>query len=189
MMIHNNDKLENIFETAYGITFILIITCVYAVGVYLHKKIIVTSKKDHDLTWKLDVTNSVLVLIHYAQYVLIYILTYIVHDLYTYTGKWFCYFLKVFTYYGGLYVSGHSLVIAMMKYILIVRWKGVRIFGKDKAIRLFFWLNTFQPMCCILLHVIIVPDFFWTWDAYSQIARCLGYPKNILSLNLSLIHI
>ena len=186
MVLNSKDTTENIFETTYGMIFILINVCVYATGVYIHRKIIGISKQDRDVTWKLDVTNSIVVLIHYVHYILILIITHIVHDLYMYTGKWLCYLFKIVTYYGGLYVGGHSLTIAMMKYILIVRWKGVRDFGKDKVISGFFWINMFHPMFFILLHVIIRPDFFWVWDGHPQIDRCLGDPKNILSLNSSM---
>ena len=95
-----------------------------------------------------------------------------------YTGKWVCYLSKFLTYYGGIYVQTHSLIIGLLKYFTIVRWKRVNLIGQEKVKTIFFWLNMFHPAGLILLHVLIVPDFFLVWDAYSHVDRCLGDPDN-----------
>ena len=103
--------------------------------------------------------------------------TYFVEDLYTYTGEWFCYTSKVLAYYENLYIYGHSLVVSIMKYIIIVYW---RKFDREKVIETFFWINLLHPVITISLNLIVRQAFFWDYDGMSQSDRCLGDPKNNL---------
>ena len=151
--------------------------CVYVVGLYLHVKVILVSKKEKEIAWKLHVTNSVLLIFHFTHKLFMHVITYIIPDLYTYTGEWFCYTSKVFTYYGTNYTAAHSMFVSIMKCILIVQWKKVRDIGKDKIVQLFFFLNFLHPLITISLHLIFRPDFFWAYDGYAQIDRCFGDPK------------
>ena len=146
----------------------------YSIGVILHLKIIKASEKEKEVTWKLDVTNSLVLMANFLNIVTVYLLFYNVDNFYTYTGEWFCYTSKVVIYYGVLYVTGHSLVVSIMKYLIIVRWKEVLTFGREKVLHIFFWINLLHPAFTILLHLIIRPDFFWAYDGFAQIDRCLG---------------
>ena len=51
---------------------------VYCSGVFLHIKIITISKREKELTWKIDITNSVLTIAHFTNTLGIYIITYAV---------------------------------------------------------------------------------------------------------------
>ena len=166
------------FDLTRGIVFIIVLLSIYVLGLYLHYNIVRTSKKDKDVTWKLDVTNSFFIVSHYTHVIFFYSITYTIQDIYLYTGEWLCYFYMFLIYYGERYVTGYSLILAMMKYVLIVQWKKVIDIGKDKILTTFFWLNILHPFCAILIHVIITPNFFWEWNGYSQVDRCLGDPKN-----------
>ena len=89
--------MDNIVSKSFVMsTFIVWLTeiLVYCVGVFLHVKIIAISKRERELTWKLDITNSVLTIAHFTNTLGIYIITYAVEYLYIFTGKWFCYVLK-----------------------------------------------------------------------------------------------
>ena len=52
--------------------------CVYAIGFVLHSKVILASKRDKDMTWKLDIVNSVMMIIHYAHVIIMYGITFLV---------------------------------------------------------------------------------------------------------------
>ena len=173
-----NDDL--ILEITTILVVPLVAFFVYTVGIYLHSKIIKLSMKEKDLTWKLDVTNSSLLIAHYTQSLFMHGITFIIQDLYKYTGEWFCYAAKVATYYGNQYVQGHTLVVCIMKYILIVHWEWAREFGQSTITKMFFWINFFHPVVDILIHLFITPNFFWAYDGYQQIDRCLGDPKHNL---------
>ena len=130
------------------------------------------------MTWKLDLTNSCLLLVHHGHCVIMDIITYIIHDLHTYTGEWFCYTSKVINYYGNLYTAGHSMIISLLKYIVIVHWKGVRRFGQEKVKQLFFWINLVYPCVMIAIQLLIRPDFFMIYDGFKRTDQCLGDPNN-----------
>ena len=151
---------------------------VYCTGVFLHIKIITISKREKELTWKLDITNSILTIAHFTNTLGIYIITYAVEDLYIFTGKWFCYVLKETRYLGALSTTGHSLVISMMKYVHIVHWEKTREFDKEKVIEIFFWAHLLHPIFTLIFHLIVTPDFIWAHDAYKEIDMCLGDPDN-----------
>ena len=152
--------------------------CTFLIGIFFHVKIIFVSKREKGITWKLDVTHSSLCIAHFSHTLFLYAITYAVEDLYTYTGVWYCYVAKEIRYYGTLVVSGHSLVIAVMKYMLIVQWEKVRDFGKEKVVEIFFFLNFLHPFFTIALHFILRPDFLWVHDGFKEIDLCLGDPKN-----------
>ena len=51
---------------------------VYGIGVYLHVKVIQVSKKEKELTWKMDISNSVILLICSIHSLFMHTLTYFV---------------------------------------------------------------------------------------------------------------
>ena len=51
----DSDMVAMITNVSLGV----LVLCFYIIGVYLHSKIIVASKRDKEMTWKLDVINSV----------------------------------------------------------------------------------------------------------------------------------
>ena len=171
------DTSENPIKITSDIILTIFAVSIYIIGVYLHIKIMFISKHDKDLTWRLDITNSPLLMFHYSHKIFMIGITYLIEELYVYTGVWFCYSSKVVTHYLGLYMSGHSLIVAIMKYVWNVQWRKVRSIGNEKIKTFFFFVNFLHPMCTISFWLITRPDFFVAWDAFSQIDRCLGDPK------------
>ena len=157
------------------ITGILAI-CFYVIGLYLHTKIIGISKQEKDLTWKLDIVNSVAVMFTFTYYILLHFFTYIIPDLHLVTGKWFCYTSKIFIHYTMLYNVGHSMIISLMKYIVIVHDEKIRPY-KHKILDLFFWMNVLHPSIVIVLHLVAIPDFYVVYGGFTQINSCLGTPQ------------
>ena len=164
---HINDMMTEISMGVLALSF-------FIVGVYLHSKIIITSKRDKQMTWKLDVVNSLVIFFHYANILTMKGITYLVKDLHVYTGSFFCYVIKVITFSGNTLTTGHSLIIAVMKYTMIVHDIKVRAFGKDKMKKIFLWINIFCPIYWLLFFNIVRPDFLFVFDGISQVNRCLG---------------
>ena len=152
---------------------------IYFCGVYFHVRIIQVSKKDKDITWKLDIANSIMMLFIYFQAIAMHGITYIITDLYTFTGQWFCYVFKVISTYSNIYVGGHALIISLTKYCIIIHWQKAREWGNEKVAMLYFWVNIMHPVISILIWLCIRPDFFWAYDGMAQIDRCLGDPKDM----------
>ena len=155
----------------------VLVLCFYIIGVYLHSKIVVASKRDKEMTWKLDVINSVGISFHYAHVLILSGITYMIKDLYLYTGSWFCYLSKIITVSGMALVTGHSLIIALMKYTMIVHQKRVMAFGQDKAKKIFIGINIMYPIYIQCIYHIFRPDFLFVYDGISQANRCLGNPE------------
>ena len=166
---------------------VIIVGC-YVIGVALHSKIIKLSKKEKDLTWKIDITHSILVLVLYAYSIFIHSTTYLVDDLHKLTGEWFCYATKVVSQYQIIYIGGHSWIISMFKYVVIVHEERIRNY-KDKIKMTFFYLNFLYPILSVFLIWCIIPDFFVVYGGFSHSNRCLGtqsknYSKWISMCNL-----
>ena len=152
--------------------FFVISICIYLIGLYLHTKIILISKNEKGITWKLDVTNSSLIIAHYTNIILIHTTNIISNGSHVHPGAWLCYASSAMVYYGVLYVSGHTLVIALMKYFLCVQWKLVRRFGKERVKQIFFLINLFHPIFMILLHLIVRPSFLQNMNRFSKMDGC-----------------
>ena len=120
-------KSDKTYSTTMLVVLLLVSVCIYIIGFYLHLKIIRVCRKDKDITWKLDITNSLLLMLNFFHWILMHILTYFVNDLYTYTGEWFCYTSKVLQFYGALYQYGHTLNVSIMKYVIIVHLSLIHI--------------------------------------------------------------
>ena len=166
--------MDTLSLVTYFITGILIL----AVGVYLNLKIIKTSFKEKSNTWKLDISNSVVVIAHHTHCLLMEFITYCVPDLYIHTGEWFCYSSKVLTHYFNIYTTQISLITGIMKYVIILHWRKVSDIGDEKVKNVFFVVNLFHPALQIILWLLIEPNFFYESDSLARIDRCLGDPKN-----------
>lgn len=167
--------MNNLIST---ISLSLLFLTAYIIGLYLNVRIIRVSIKDQSISWKMDVTNSIILIFHYAHSILMHVITNIVPNLYIYTGKWFCYFSKFLAYSGNLNVQAQSFIIAMMNFVVIVHWKSAKHFGHANVKTMFFWINVLYPFFMQMLHLLSRPDFYWAYDGFSQIDRCLGDPKN-----------
>ena len=190
MSIPETDQLQiyslvSTFDIASTLTQPLIGIFTFAIGVYFHCRVIKVSIKEKDLTWKLDIFNSSLLIAHFFYSLFMHIITLIIQDLHTYIGDWFCYVSKIIIYYGNRYMQGHTLIICILKYILIVHWKFARNTGHDKIRTVFFWINILHPILDICAHLFVTPNFFWAYDGYREIDRCLGDPKHFFNPNFN----
>ena len=186
MLLTMNFKIEELHYSDYITVFAtlilpLIAVCVYGIGVYFHFKVIKVSFKEKDITWKLDITNSIILTVHHGYFLFMKIITFVIQDLHAYTGTWLCYLSKVAKYLGGLHISAHTLVIAILKYIMIVRWDWAMVVGQDKIKKAFFFIDFLHPILILSVLLLVRTDFLVEWDSPSEeIDRCLGDPKNNL---------
>ena len=177
----NNNSLEaterSTFTTQFVVTqslMCVLVVCVYIIGIYLHSRVILVCKREKEMTWKLDIVNSCMVLINYAHVIIMYSLTYLITDLHFYTGKWFCYISKALTLYGNTTVISHSFIISLMKYVMIVFQERTAMFGKMKMKTIFFWFNFLYPLYLNGMVSLARPDYLVAYDSINQANRCLG---------------
>ena len=170
--------MNNSSELTHHILLSIVFLIAYLIGCYLNVRVIKVSIKDKAISWKMDITNSVFLIIHYAHSILMHGVTTVVPNLYSYTGKWFCYLSKFLAYSGNLNVQAQTFIIAIMNFVVIVHWKRAKAYGHKRVKMIFFWINLLYPLFMQMLHVIARPDFYWAYDGFAQIDRCLGDPKN-----------
>ena len=163
------------------VTKSMIVLCLYMVGIFFHTKIIKVCKREKEATWKLDIFNSCLILFQFGLYIIMQGIIYIITDLHSYTGKWLCYTYKAFTMYGKFNIGGHSFIISLMKYTIIVHHRKVRKFGKERVKTIFFWINAIYALCINAIFSIVRPEYFIIYDGVSVANRCLGLSDIISS--------
>ena len=72
---------------------------------------------------------------------------YVIENVHTYTGSWFCYTSKALTLIGNANCSGHTFIIAIMKYVMIVLHEKMRFIEKEKAQRIFCNWSSIWTSC------------------------------------------
>ena len=150
-----------------------IVAALYVIGLYLNIKILIVSKKEKSMTWRIDFAHSIILILLYTYDPWIHSIPYFVQDLYLVTGTWFCYAAKVVSHFLICYLGAHSMVIACLKYIVIVYAEKIDRF-KEKIIKTFFYINIAYPIFLTLFPLIYIPDFFVIYNGHTHINRCLG---------------
>ena len=154
------------------VILIVILIFMYFIGVYLHTKIIQTSKRDKTLTWKLDIVNSISVLFHFPIAIIMFIVTYLKLDLKSdicsYIGPWICYVIKIIIFMGRNYIVSHSLIICLMKYCIIVFHDKVREVGKHMVETIFVWMDVLYPIFIYVLFNVTKKDNNFIANLYQE---------------------
>ena len=180
-----NSTHENGIDPASALspgTIVQILMCVVAIGIYgcgvfLHIKIIQVSKREKDMSWMLDVTNSTIFIVHFAHTIFMHGITYLVQNMYLYTGEWYCYLSKAVSMLGIFHSIQNSFVIALLKYVMIVHFQPPHGRRKEYTQYLFFALNLIYPFFVFGVFLLLMPDFIIRYDGISQANRCLGIPE------------
>ena len=148
---------------------------IYAIGIFFHIKIIkISLKEKNNISWKLDIMNSGILLSHFFLKIIFTGMNYAVEDLYLYTGKWFCYGSEIVTFYGIVHQTSYTFIISLLKYVTIVKNGKSSSIGKQEMMTIFVWINFLFPICMLLVYVIIRPDFFLVYNGVSHVNLCLG---------------
>ena len=94
-------------------------------------------------------------------------------------GSWFCVFCYFLTYPCVLFISFHTTIIAIMRYIFIVHDERVANFGKQRAQHLFYWLLGIVPVVMTVWLYFGAADR--DFDGYPALNKCNGsYDKIFL---------
>ena len=165
--LNNDSDLHDNLNT-FIITNIFLFA-LFIIGLILQIKIIIVSKKEKDITWKLDISHSLTMIIYFFLRILFEIITHITQSLHLYTGKWVCYVALFVNLYGTFSVTSHSLTVSIHKYIFIVHQNRIRRFRIDRADVFAFWANLIFPGI-LAISVIARPSV----SAFSSVFSCLG---------------
>ena len=123
------------------------------------------------MAWDINLTHSIVMIIHYIFGILLENITYIIPNLGEHIGIWFCYCALFIKLYGVSVINLHSLSVAIYKYMFIVHNEPIRRFGEGKMKKLLFCVNIVLPIIASLSFG-FRPNFL----AFSSINKC-GYQK------------
>ena len=169
----NDDENKTRYTTS-DVSMSIIVCCIYVIGAFFHMKIIKVCKRDKEVGWKLNIFDSCYKIFHYGILILMNAINYTITDLHNYTGEWLCYTYKAINIYGISSIIGHSFVIALMKYTIIVHSLKVRAIGQEKVQTIFFWIHAFYPIYINAVFSIVRPEYFIIYDGIPVANRCLG---------------
>ena len=147
----------------------IVLTVLFLIGLYLQIKIIIISKQEKDVTWRIDIYHSVVMISLYSFRILFNVITYIIPSMHQYTGKWLCYLALFLNLFGIASVLSHSLVISIFKYVNIVHHDVISGIGVDKASLITLWIHFFFSATWAVTFL-ARPNF----PAISTISHCLG---------------
>ena len=140
----------------------IVVACLFLAGVYLHSQKIQVCWKEKDVTWKIEITNSILLTLHWSLLIAVYGITYFVKNLHAHTGSWFCFLLKILRSAGDAHSMGHSFVIAFVKLLVIVH-AGTDVIRKEKFKKIFFYLNVLYGALVVGIMNVIRPDYIFVY--------------------------
>ena len=143
----------------------------YIAGLLIQQKIISICWKDKDgKVWMIHMTHSISTLIYFAFYLPFFTVTSEISNLAEkYTGEWFCYLATFIITYGFTIITFNSLLIAIMKYVFIVRNEDVRMYGDEKALKVFLAINLCVPLF-VATFACITRDF----EGFASLNSCFG---------------
>ena len=163
---------DGLLSTSLVVVLMVTIILVYWIGVYLHIKVIKVCKKDKQMTWKLDIVNSIATLFYFKLAIVMFIITYLntleITDLCSDNGKIVCKGIKFITFLGRMYICSHSLVISLMKYCMVVLHDKVQMIGKCKVEITFFLVDILYPAIAFILLYLIKKDDKFSADPYEE---------------------
>ena len=168
-MISVDNNNESGDDLDYLIVSIISCSLLFLIGLYLQIKIIMVSKRDKDVTWKLDSCHSIVMIVFYSHRIIFEIINHWIPSLHEYTGNWFCHFGLFMNLFGAISLVSHSLTISMYKYVYIVHNKVVLTIGVDKAGWISFWLGLLFPSTMAVSFMARPAT-----PSYSCVYNCLG---------------
>ena len=159
-----SDGISNSF-----IASVAILSVLFIIGLYLQIRIIIVSKNEKGITWKLDIYHSVMMSVYFSFRILFEIFTDLFPSMHVYVGKWFCYvafFVQIFT---GLTMVSHSLVIVIYKYIYINHPNLFSSLGTNNA-SLFAMVTNGIIQISLSVSAVVRPN----QPKFSSVSLCLG---------------
>ena len=148
---------------------------VYLLGTYINWQIICVSRETKDKTWKEDIFHSASMIIAMFWMTIIENVSPHVKVLSEYTGGvWFCY-LTGFIYCYNTFIGGfHSFMICLMKYVYIVHYDKVRVYGEEKLQKIFFLAYVLHPLVLTIPSVLL-----HDYEAYTSVIGCFGLTEEL----------
>ena len=144
------------FATIINITVQIVL---FFVGFFINLKVILVCWKDRETkTWRLQMAYSISIVLFFAFHLPFSVVSNAIPHLSDYTGEWFCNLATIIIMYGINVMTIHSLLIAIMKYVLIVHPLKALQIGHEKIEKIFFALYLAIPLILAIV-IALLKDF------------------------------
>jgi hypothetical protein len=162
------DKLDSGYEifTILQVVFLVLLFCV---GSVIQVQLILVSYKELDTAWKITITHSIVMIVHFAFSISFDTVTHFIPFLSQYTGNWICYAAYVLIFYGHYSIVAYSLLVSILKYVFIVHHVKTLKWGKDTIKQWFFFTNLFHPLFVTILSL-LKSDY----QSHTFVHSCFG---------------
>ena len=109
-----------------------VLLLVFAIGVFFQIKIIKALSQDRTTAWEIQLTHSIVMLVHFSFVIIFESTIDFVPTLDTYLGTWICSATFLLRMFGAGEMIIHSLIISFYKYVFIVHHNMVLDIGIDR---------------------------------------------------------
>ena len=168
-MSSKSGEIDNNDNTLSFIIGDVILGMLFIIGLSLQIKIILISKREKDMTWKLDICNSIVMIGYYSFRIFSENILHFYPEMNQHVGKWFCYVSFLFNIFGALYIASYSLIVVVHKYFYILHHNFVLLIGKDRYNTISFCCSLFIPMFIAISYVVRPEE-----HTYSSLSKCMG---------------
>ena len=108
----------------------IILFAIFIIGLYFQIKLIIVSKQEKDMTWRVDMSHSIIMVKYFCLRMLFEVITSTTPSLHRYTGEWLCYVALFVHLYTGFSVFSHSCAVSIYKYIFVVHQRIIHNLGR-----------------------------------------------------------
>ena len=151
------------------IASVIILSVLLIIGLYLQIRIIIVSKQEKGITWKLDLYHSFVITVNFSFRIFFEIFTDVFPSMHVYVGMWFCYVALFVQIFCGLSMVSHSLVIVIYKYIYIIHPDLFSSAGTHNASLFAIWTNVIVQIS-LSVSAMVRPS----QPRFSSVSVCLG---------------
>ena len=144
-----------------------ILGVVFTIGMGLQIKTIKALKQDRATAWEIDLSHSVVMMIHFS-FVIVFEGTVVINlSLPTYLGEWICSASFVIRMVGASLIFCHSLTISFYKYLFIVHHNMMTNIGQNRMKKIICLVYLLLPISGCVSYL-VRPN----WRAMNAIHNC-----------------
>jgi hypothetical protein len=133
-----------------AIFYLILEIIIIIVGEFVHIQILELLKFETCLIKDILKTFLYLQMVFWPVAVVFDTSTDFIHPLKEIVGPWYCEIGFAWTLYGLAFVSFHSFITGLMRYIFVVHFDKVRKYGKQKTKKIFLWISILIPLLLTL---------------------------------------
>ena len=144
---------------------------IFVIGLPINIRIVLLcwkSRKDNQ-TWQLHIVYSMSCTIFFAFIIPFSLLSHTIPHLSRYTGEGICYFSSFTILFNTWIIHINSLLVAVVKYILIVHWNNALLFGHAKIQWIMFSFSFLIP-----LYLAVVSTWLKEFGFFDILHSCFG---------------